>query len=120
MSEGGTRVDLEAVQPNIICIYHLLQIAEVKQERMTEIWDTFGTTDVHTVLVEISFSQSIPVETALLFRDAAVAPRMKCLLWHGIGGPLVTSKERLSVAAKQLVDDRGILLDQKCLPKKIR
>lgn len=66
---------------------------------------------------EISFSQSIPVETALLFRDAA--PRMRCLsLWYGIGGPLVTSKEHLSAAVKQLMDDGGKLLDQNCLPKK--
>ena len=44
---------------------------------------------------------------------------MRCLsLWYGIGEHLVTSKERLSVAAKQLVDDSGKLLDQKCLPKK--
>ena len=40
--------------------------------------------------------------------EMLLAPRMKCLsLWHGIGEHLVTSKERLSAAAKQPVDDSG-------------
>lgn len=91
---------------------HLLQIEEVKQERMTEIWDTI--IDVHTFLVEISFSQSIPVETEMLLLHQGWGA--SCGMASGNTLSLQTSPS----AAKQPVDDSGILLDQKCLPKKFR
>ena len=74
---------------------------------MTEIWDTWYCRCSPLFSLKSHFLSQFPLKQPFS-SEMLLAPRMKCLsLWHGIGEHLVTSKERLSAAAKQPVDDSG-------------